>query len=40
MEVKEEILITVPSEETYIPEKEFEPKVHIMNPNGMFRMIL
>lgn len=30
MEVKEEILITVPSEETYIPEKEFEPKVHII----------
>lgn len=29
MEVKEEILITVPSEDTYIPEKEFEPKVHI-----------
>jgi lipopolysaccharide/colanic/teichoic acid biosynthesis glycosyltransferase len=27
MEVKEEILIAVPSEETYIPEKEIEPKV-------------
>ena len=29
MEVKEEIIITLPSEETYIPEKEPEPKVYI-----------
>ena len=29
MKVKEEILITVPSEETYVPEKEPGPKVYI-----------
>lgn len=29
MEVKEENIITVPSEDTYVPEKETEPKIHI-----------
>lgn len=29
MEIKEDIIITAPSEETYVPEKEPEPKVYI-----------